>query len=310
MFTSIWNFLSAPTMPHISLAVTSSHVALVEMHKRGGNLIPKKLGVQNFREGLVVPSLSETNIKSEVEFIDLLRNISEQAGFGKKLSLSLSLPEGSARSLVVNLDHKPATRTELTQMIEWKMSRTTNIKASEMRMDFQELSSENGQPRWLVSAVNSHVIQQYERLLDQLGWHAGVVLPQHIGEAQWLLRNQLDDNQDQVLVSVNPNGFVVVIVRGEEPLLIREITCELNEREDEFYRLMIFYKDKYAPSQSLKNMLVLGEPNEQVIFSQALASALQDHPQKLSPASLGLALEPSTPFNRFAAAAGLAATSL
>ncbi len=112
------------------------------------------------------------------------------------------------------------------------------------------------------------------------------------------------------MVSVNPNGFVVVIVRGEEPLLIREITCALNEREDEFYRLMIFYKDKYAPSQSLKNMLVLGEPNEQVIFSQALSSALQDHPQKLSPASLGLSLEPSAPFNRFAAAAGLAAITL
>ena len=297
-------------MPRISLAVTPSHVALVEMHKRGGNLIPKKLGVQNFREGLVVPSLTEINITREAEFIDLLRSLADQSGFGKKLSLSLSLPEGSARSLVVNLDNKPGTRTELTQMIEWKMSRTTNIKASEMRLDFQELSNEGGQPRWLVSAVNTNIIQQYERLLDQLGWHAGVVLPQHIGEAQWLLRNRLDDNQDQVMVSVNPNGFVVVIVRGEEPLLIREITCALNEREDEFYRLMIFYKDKYAPSQSLKNMLVLGEPNEQLIFSQALSSALQDHPQKLSPASLGLSLESSAPFNRFAAAAGLAAITL
>ncbi len=310
MFTSIWNFLSAPTMPRTSLAVTPSHVALVEMHKRGGNLIPKKLGVQNFREGLVVPSLTEINITREAEFIDQLLSISEQSGFGKKLNLSLSLPEGSARSLVVNLDNKPGTRTELTQMIEWKMSRTTNIKASEMRLDFQELSHEGGQPRWLVSAVNTNVIQQYERLLDQLGWHAGVVLPQHIGEAQWLLRNRLDNNQDQVMVSVNPNGFVVVIVRGEEPLLIRDITCALNEREDEFYRLMIFYKDKYAPSQSLKNMLVLGEPNEQIIFSQALSSALQDHPQKLSPASLGLSLEPAAPFNRFAAAAGLAAITL
>ncbi len=310
MFTSIWNFLSAPPMPHTSLAVTPSHVAIVEMQKRGGNLIPKKLGVQNFRDGLVVPSLTEINITREAEFIDLLRGIADQSGFGKKPNLSLSLPEGSARSLVVNLDQKPTTHTELTQMIEWKMTRTTNIKASEMRMDFQELRHEGGQPRWLVSAVNMNVIQQYERLLDQLGWRAGVVLPQHIGEAQWLLRNRLDDNQDQVMVSVNPNGFVVVIVRGEEPLLIREITCEAKEREDEFYRLMIFYKDKYAPSQSLKNMLVLGEPNEQVIFSQALSSALQDHPQKLSPATLGLSLEPSAPFNRFAAAAGLASVTL
>jgi Tfp pilus assembly PilM family ATPase len=310
MFTSIWNFLSAPTMPSISLAVTPSHVALVEMHKRGGNLIPKKLGVQNLRDGLVVPSLTDVNITKEAEFIDQLRSLADQAGFGKKLSLSLSLPEGSARSLVINLDQKPATHAELAQMIEWKMSRTTNIKVSEMRMDFQELSQEGGQPRWLVSAVSANIIQQYERLLAQLGWHAGVVLPQHIGEAQWLVRNRLDNNQDQVLVSVNPHGFVVVIVRGEEPLLIREINCALNEREDEFYRLMIFYKDKYAPSQGLKNMLVLGEPNEQIVFSQALSSALQDHPQKLSPTALGLTLDSSAPFNRFAAAAGLAVASL
>ncbi len=297
-------------MPHISLAVTPSHLALVEMHKRGGNLIPKKLGVQNLRDGLVVPSLTDVNITKEAEFIDQLRSVADQAGFGKKLSLSLSLPEGSARSLVINLEQKPATHAELAQMIEWKMSRTTNIKVSEMRLDFQELSQEGGQPRWLVSAVNTNIIQQYERLFEQLGWHAGVVLPQHIGEAQWLVRNRLDNNQDQVLVSVNPHGFVVVIIRGEEPLLIREINCAVNEREDEFYRLMIFYKDKYAPSQGLKNMLVLGEPNEQIVFSQALSSALQDHPQKLSPSALGLTLDSSAPFNRFAAAAGLAVASL
>jgi hypothetical protein len=306
MFASLWNFLTVPTLPHTALAISTSHLALVELSKRSGALQPKKLGIQTLAEGLVKPSLSEPNITREAEFVSALSALAEQAGFARKLNLSVTLPEGSAHSLVVALDQKPASRAELEQMLDWKISRTTSLKTADMRTSFQPLSAENGQPRYLVSAVHNQVLAQYERVFAQLGWQAGAIVPQHLGEAQWLLRNELDSNEDQALVSVNDRGFVVVLVRGQEPLLVREVICEPSEREDEFFRLLVFYRDRLNPSQPLKRILLIGELSEQLVFSQALTSALEQSPQKLAPIMLGLNLEANAPFHRVAAAAGTA----
>ncbi len=308
MFASLWNFLTVPNLPHTALAITPSHLALVELNKRSGSFQPKKLGLQALPEGLVRASLTEPNITREPEFLTACSALAEQAGFARKLSLSVTLPEGSAYSLVVTLDQQPTSRVETEQMLDWKISRTTSLKTADMRTSFQALTSENGQPRYLVGAVHNQVLGQYERIFAQLGWQAGAIIPQHLGEAQWLLRNELASHEDQALVSVNERGFVVVLVRGQEPLLVREVICEPQEREDEFFRLLIFYRDRLNPSQPLKRILVLGEPGEQAVFSQALTAALEQSPQKLAPLSLGLNLEANAPFHRLAAAAGTAST--
>jgi Tfp pilus assembly PilM family ATPase len=309
MFSSLWNFLTLPTLPRTSLAIMPTHLALLEMQKRGGNFHPKKLGVQPLPEGLVRVSLTEPNITRESEFLTLLSATAEKAGFSRKLKLSVTLPEGSAHSQIVTLEHKPASRAELEQMLAWKIGRTTNLKAADLRLSFTPLSQQSGQPRWLVAGVHQQVLDQYERLFSQLGWQAGLILPQHLGEAQWLLRGGAAADEDQALVSVNEQGFVVVLVRGTEPLLIREVTCTPQEREDEFFRLLVFYRDRMNPTHPLKRVLVIGETNEQGIFSNALTAALEQSPQKLSPLTLGLNLDAAAPFHRLAAAAGIATMS-
>ncbi|MFN7930078.1 MAG: hypothetical protein U0Y68_19570 [Blastocatellia bacterium] len=306
MASSIWNYLTAPSLPRTTLALTSSHVALLEMQKRSGEFTPKKLGVQSLPTGLIQTSLTEPNVTREADFVSLLSATAQQAGFNRRLKLSVTLPEGSAHASVVTLESTPGSRAEVEQMLTWKIGRATNLKATDVKTTFQSLSPLGGQPRWLVAAVHKDVLAQYERLFAQLGWQAGVVLPQHIGEAQWLLRGNVEAQEDQVMVSVNPTGFVVVVVRGHEPLLIREVVCSPAEREDELFRLMIFYRDRLAPTQPVKRLLIIGEPNEQAPFAQALTAALEQTPQKLAPLSLGLSLEANAPFHRLAAAAGLA----
>ena len=303
---SLWNFLTSPTLPHTSLAITPSHIALLEIQKRRGEFSPKKLGVQSLPPELVQASLTEPNVMREADFVSLLSATAQQAGFSRRLKLSATLPEGSAHASVVTLESTPKSRAELEQMLTWKVGRATNLKATEIKITSQPLSAQGGQPRWLVAAVHKEVLAQYERLFSQLGWQVGLVLPQHMGEAQWLLRGEVSANEDQVLVSVNPQGFVVVLVRGHEPLLIREISCAPEEREDELFRLMVFYRDRLAPTQPVKRLLILGEAGEQAPFSQALTAALEQTPQKLVPLSLGLNLEANAPFHRLAAAAGLA----
>lgn len=304
--TPLWNALTVPLLPRTALSITESHLALVELNRRGGGFEPRRLAVQRLPEGLVRASSTEPNVTDEATFCEQLAQTAAQAQLKGKLKLSVTLPEGSARSFVVTIDQEPSSRAELGQMLDWKISRNIGNKAAEMRVTHQRLSPAGGHSRWLAAAVHEEVISQYERAFKRLGWAAGAILPQHLGEAQWLLRAGLGPHEDQALVSVHAQGFVVVIVRGTEPLLVREVTCEPYEREDEFFRLMIFYRDRLNPTQALGRLLVIGSYDEQQMFWRTMASALEVNPNKLTPQHLGLNIEANAPFPKFAAAAGLA----
>jgi Tfp pilus assembly PilM family ATPase len=310
IFTSIWNNLTAPKLPRASISVNETHLSLVALRQRKGEFELQNLGVLRLPPGLVNASFTEPNIADEKALIELLKRTSTQAGMDRVKALSATLPAGSARSVVVSLDSPPENRSELLQMVEWKAERSLGQKLSQLIVSHRRLRDLNGRMQWIVSAAHQEVIGQYERVFTEMGWRVGLIVPQHLGEAQWLLR--LGGADDQVVLSLNSRGFEAVIVRGGEPLLVREVVCSVGEREDEFYRLMAFYRDRLLPEGSdvpLSSMLTIGDPDEQQRYGKLLSSALEKDTVSLTPQQIGLRVDPRAPFNHFAAAGGLATMS-
>jgi hypothetical protein len=307
IFSNIWNYLAAPNLPGASVAISESHLSLIALRFRKGEFELQNLGVLRLPPGLINASFTEPNIVDENALIELLKRTSTQAGMDRVKALSASLPAGSARSIVISLDSVPGNRSELAQMVEWKTERSLGHKVGDLRVSYRRLRDLNGRSQWIVSAVHQAVIGQYERIFAGLGWQVGLIVPQHIGEAQWLLRSGIEE--DQVVLSLNARGFEAVIVRGDEPLLVREVVCSSGEREDEFFRLMAFYRDRLLPDESavpLSGMLTIGDLTEQLKFGELLSSALEKDTVSLAPQHIGLKLDPRAPFNHFAAAGGLA----
>jgi Tfp pilus assembly PilM family ATPase len=305
--SGILNSLTAPNLPATSVAISETHLALIALRYRKGEFGLQNLGVLRLAPGLINSSFTIPNVADEKAVIELFQRASTQAGMDKLKALSASLPAGSARSIVMSLDSVPANRAELAQMLEWKIERSLGYKLSDLRVNYSRLSDFNGRAHWLASAAHREVIGQYERIFARLGWQVGLIVPQHLGEAQWLLRSGLAE--DQVLLSLNGRGFEAVIVRGAEPLMVREVVCPSGEREDEFYRLMAFYRDRLLPEGSevpLNRILTIGEPDERRRFGELLSSALEKTTISLGPQHIGLRLDADAPFNHFAAAGGLA----
>jgi Tfp pilus assembly PilM family ATPase len=299
--------LTAPSLPRTSLSINETHLSLISLKRKGSEFEPRNLGVLRLPGGLVEASFTEPNVSNEQVLAEHLSRTAAQAGMKNVRMLSVALPPGSARSMVAALDSTPSSRAEQAQMIEWKAERGTGQKASDLRLSSFRLSDLNGRPQYLISAATEQVVSQYERIFKRLGWQAGLIAPQSIGEAQWLIRQGLND--DQVVVSVNDRGFDAVIVRGNEPLLVREVECGPEDRENEFYRLMVFYRDRLAlegSNGSLSRMLTIGPPSEQRRFRDVVSSAIERQVIALDPSQLGLRVDPNAPFSNFAAAAGLA----
>ncbi|MDX2029952.1 MAG: hypothetical protein SF339_04730 [Blastocatellia bacterium] len=307
ILSSFWNYLSAPSLPATSLSISETHLALITLRRSGSEFEPRNLGVLRLPIGLVEPSFTEPNVQDEEALIDHLTRTATQAGMKRIGELSVALPPGSARSLVVTLDSMPASRQEVTQMLEWKIERSLGQKVADLRLNYSRLSDIQGRPQWIVSAVDERVVSQFERIFQRLKWRVGLIAPQHLGEAQWLLRQ--NGAEDQVVISLNNHGFDAVVIRGKEPIIVREVTCSPEEREDEFYRLMIFYRDRLAADDSqatLGRLLTIGSTAEQRRFRDVLSSALERQIVSLDPLQIGLRVDQNAPFSHFAAAGGLA----
>jgi len=307
LLSGIFNSLTAPNLPRTSLSISETHLSLITLRRKGREFEPRNLGVLRLPGGVVRASFTEPNIDNEPVLIEHLSRTASQAGMKNVRTLSVSLPPGSARCMVAALDSIPGSRAELAQMIEWKAERGTGQKSGDLRISYSRLSDLSGRPQYLISAVTEQVVAQYERIFKRLGWQAGMITPQSVGEAQWLIRQGLDD--DQVVVSVNERGFDAVIVRGKEPLLVREVECAPEERENEFFRIMVFYRDRLAPEGSdapISRLLTIGASSEQRRFRDVLASAMERQVVALDPSQIGLRVDPNAPFNYFAAAGGLA----
>jgi len=307
VLSGIWNYLSTPNLPARSLSISETHLSIISLRRRGREFEPRNLGVLRLPPGLVRASFTDLNVTDEAAMVEHLKRTADQAGLKRIRDLSATLPTGSARSLVVTLENLPGSRAETEQLIEWKVERGMGQSVADLRMNYSRLADFGGRPQWIVSAMHERVAAQYDAIFKELRWHVGMITPQHIGEAQWLMRQRIDD--DQVVLSLKDNGFDAVVVRGNEPILIREVSCAPEEREDEFYRLMIFYRDRLTPADSpagVSRLLTIGSTAEQRRFREVLSSALERQAVSLDPQQIGLRIDPNAPFNHFAAAGGLA----
>src|SRR5215813_6348572 len=104
ILSDFYNYLTAPRLPRTSLAISETHLALITLRRSGGGFEPRNLGVSRLSAGVVRASFTEPNVADEPGLIDRLSKTASRAGMGNVNALSVSLPSGSARSMVVTLD--------------------------------------------------------------------------------------------------------------------------------------------------------------------------------------------------------------
>jgi len=303
--------LTQPNYPKAALGLEKESVTALALQKEGkGRYGIKQAATVELPEHLLMPSFIEKNINSPAEMTALLEEAVTNAGLRRQKRWSVSLPSNTARASILTLDTEPASKDELSQVLDWKAENTFGIPAGEMRITRQKIASDaSGKSRYFATAVKLSVIDEYETLFEMLGWQAGLILPRAVSEAGWLFDK--NKKSDSLLISSQPDGFVALILRGDEPTVVRSVTCTESEREDEIYRLLMFYRDRLGDDKSenfLEKLLVVGKDLPPARLKEIAAEALGKTLNILRPEDVGLNIPIQTlTFDEVAAPAGLAA---
>jgi len=303
-----------PWYPATAIGLEKGVASVVQLERVKGSACKlRRAATFNIDEALVRPSFEETNIENTPQLASVLNELATSAGLMRQKRWSMSLPEATTRTLVLTLESQSQSAGELQEVLRWKIERGFGVPLEELSISKERLQKDpQGRDRYLVIAVKKAVLAEYEAVLETLGWRAGLILPRHLGEAQWLVRN--GSAGDSLLLSGSSQGFTGVIFRDKHPLIVRTVTCAEEEFEDEFYRLLLFYRDRSGPETGqgphLARLMVVGEGITKQRAGEIVNETTGGDLRPLQAEDLGLQL-PSREFSfdSIAAPAGLATLS-
>jgi hypothetical protein len=302
--------LTQPNYPKAALGLEKENITALALHKEGkGRFGIKQAATIELPEHLLTPSFIERNVGSVEEMLVLLDEVTTNAGLRRQKRWSISLPSNTARTAILTLDSEPNSKDELSQILDWKSEHTFGAPSGELRIARRKIKPDaNGKPRYFATAVKLSVIDEYETLFERLGWQAGLIMPRAVSEANWIADSK--KKNDSLLISSQSDGFVALLLRGDEPSVVRSVTCTENETDDEIYRLLMFYRDRFGSVESensLEKMLVVGKNFSSARLKEIADEALGKTLTILRPEDVGLNLPVQTlSFNDIAAPAGLA----
>lgn len=253
------SFLTDPQYPKAAIGIEQNYISAVALDRQGrGRYSIRQASTIEMPNNLITPSFLERNIASTNEFRVILEEAVATAGLMNQKRWSVSLPSGSARTAIITLENESTSRGEAQDILDWKSEQSFGAPAGELRMTRQKIDPDKqGRTRYFATAVRLAVIDEYETVFESMGWKAGLILPRAISEASWLADGS--DDSDSLLISSQNDGFTAVLFRGTEPAVVRTVTCTAAERDDEIFRLLMFYNDRLVGStgQSLLDRLLL-----------------------------------------------------
>jgi hypothetical protein len=303
--------LTQPNYPRAALGLEQTSVTAIALQKeRGGVFGIKQAATSELPTHLLTPSFTEQNFSGTEEMLALLDEVVTTAGLRKQKRWSVSLPSNTARTAILTLENAPASKDELEEVLDWKAENTFGVPSGEMRITRSRIAPDaSGKLRYFATAVKLSVVDEYETLFERMNWRAGLILPRAVSEASWLIDRK--KQTDSLLVSSQVGGFTALLLRGDEPNVVRSVTCTESERDDEIYRLLMFYRDRFGEGSGenfLEKFLVVGRDFAPAKIREIASEALGRTPDILRPEDVGLNLPvQDLSFDDLAAPAGLAA---
>ena len=301
-----------------AIGLERGSASAVLLQRKGGQFALKRAATITLPANILHPSFDEQNIANADEMADALAELVASAGLPRQKRWSVALPESTTRAVIMTLEGKISSRSELEEILRWKIERGFGATFDELRVSRQRLPSDpSGRARYLAIGVHVRVLAEFEEVFSSLGWSTGLILPRHSGEERWLANsgNGNGAQGDSLLISTHSEGFTAVMLRGSQPLIVRSVMCDEDDRVDELYRLLLFYRDRVQGAgiserlqSGIDRFLVVGGGSSLDKLGEMINETLGTPARSLKASDVGLKLPSGDlSFDKIAAPAGLAA---
>jgi type IV pilus assembly protein PilM len=209
-----------------------------------------------FREGTLIPSPVEDNVKEPDQVAAILARFVTQNGAKKRTPAALILPDYAARVTVLDFDSFPTDAAEQLSLIKFRVKKTVPFDIDSAAVSYFVQPGLPGKRKFEVVAVTValEILARYEALFRKAGFQAGEVTTSGLAAL-----NLCRDNDATVLAKLAGKVISVMVLAAGRLKLFRCLALE--EASDEEVLSVLLPTFAYAEDElgsSVKKIILCG----------------------------------------------------
>ena len=148
--------LIAPRYPSAAVGIESNNATVVHLdYRRRDGFILRRAATLSLPAGLVTPGYDERNIQDADALAQSLNDVALGAGLGRQQKWSVALPEAATRTQIITLESVPASRSELEEVLRWKIERGFGARVEDLRISRDKLAPDaQGRARYILTGMH------------------------------------------------------------------------------------------------------------------------------------------------------------
>lgn len=266
--------------PALALEFSAGGVAAAEWQPGAGNI--ERFAVEALEEGALRPSPVRENILHPEDVQRSVRTALEYVTRRRSGNVALLLPDVSARISVLAFEQFPQKEQERGPLIRWRLKKTVPFEIEDAALAYQRQGASAQGAELAVAVSPRTVIQQYEALVESLGFSPGFVTasslaalglisaPEHRSAGTMLLRRTAALLTTVLLTPGKLRVFrSIELPPGDEAIALEEIVRDA-------YSSAVYFQDNFA--EKVERVFVTGfgaqtEPLRQLVEKELGAPA-------------------------------------
>jgi Tfp pilus assembly PilM family ATPase len=233
--------------PSVAVEITSRRVAGIALAERARGILIAAHAEEALPPGAVVPSLNASNITDAAAVVDRLRRVFSQLGRTPR-RVALVLPDSLAKVSLVRLEKVPPRTQDLDQLIQFHLRKAAPFRIEDAQITYAPASAIDGGGReFVVVLARRDVVQEFERVCEEAGAHAGLADLATFDLLNVVLAAERRLSGDWLLVHVAGDYSSLAILRGADVIFFRNRPGEGHaDLVDLVHQTAMYYEDRLA----------------------------------------------------------------
>lgn len=273
----------------IGLEIGKGGVGGALLRRDSGHLLLERTAFAALPPDSLRISRREPNLPEPDVFLQQVKAVKKSLQT-RESRVALSLPDGSGRITLLELDETWKNRNEAVEIILWKLKKNLPNESGSLHLDFQVLLQRDGAPSLvMVALVARQIVEQYEELLHEAGLETAWISLDQLNLAQAFAAD-IGDEGTTAFVSWYGESLGVVVAHDGVPLFWRSKYLpagrENGERIDrELHGSLEGYHKQY-PEQRVNRVFYYAPDDHSQAFYGLLSSLWEQTPLLLKTDSL------------------------
>lgn len=186
---------------YLGLDVRAGELRAVALRRKGKRVVLLGGRCLALASEVLSFSVRDPNIRDPRCFTETLRAALVPLAGGED-RISLSLPEGTGRVLLTEMETELKNHDQGVEVLKWQLKNSLPAEPKEVHLDYQILERrENGRHRMVVALMTKDILRQYEEVLWAAGFNPAVINFHSLNLYNYY-RSRIDLGEDFALVRI------------------------------------------------------------------------------------------------------------